>query len=145
MSGVNLSPLGAKNITLCLRNPAFLSGILFELWNKNFPLTYRKRSNFTYKSEKKRLISYPHKDQNNFITAESLTYLYSLLWSNHKFDAKGRYIPSVSKNGKELKFGYVGVLLKLAAYIGPRSGLWNISNDVRSYLRGRDFNLYSNI
>jgi len=35
-----------------------------------------------------------------------------------------------------MKYSHVGVLLRLASYIGPRSGLWYIGPEVRGYLQG---------
>lgn len=56
---------------------------------------------------------------------------------------KGNLVQNTEKDA--LKYGHYGMILKLAAYIGPSSGLWNISDDVRLYLRGRDFRYFSNI
>jgi hypothetical protein len=38
INGINLSPIGPKNIMLALRHVEFLPSVLYELWVKRFPL-----------------------------------------------------------------------------------------------------------
>jgi len=146
INGYNLSPLGAKNITLCLRNPAFLSSILFELWNKMFPLTFKQKCKKSIRERKKRRV---RGIETPFITVHSLLALYSKLWTNLSYIEKDKtFSPKRQKNKKResvMKYSWVGCVLHLAAYIGPRSGLWYIKDDVRGYLRGWDYDLYQKL
>jgi hypothetical protein len=140
---INLSPLGAKNILLTLRNPAFLSSVLKELWDKEFPLVFRLKPRKEIRARAKRRvrgISVP------FITSDSLVSLFSKLWSNTVFK-DGKFFLKLPKGriGSVMKYSHVGVLLRLASYIGPRSGLWYIGPEVRGYLQGWDYDLYQKI
>lgn len=65
-----------------------------------------------------------------FITAESLLFCFKGLFYNEFKDGT---------------FGWVKQLLRLASYIGPRSGLWYVGVEVRGYLRGWDYGLYQGI
>jgi len=56
-----------------------------------------------------------------FLTADSLLFAF-----------KGLFY----REYKDGEFGWVKQLLRLSSYIGPRSGLWYVSSDVRGYLRG---------
>jgi len=126
INGYNLSPLGAKNITLCLRNPAFLGSILYELWNKMFPVVYLLSKSEQPKRRFK-LIKIAAR-QSTLITSKSILHLYSKLWSNSRFNLDGTLIEN---DNREMKYSWVGSYLHLLSYIGPRSGLWNINDDVR--------------
>jgi len=140
---INISPLGAKNILLTLRNPAFLSSVLKELWDKEFPLVFRLKPRKEIRSRAKRRvrgISIP------FITPNNLLSLFSKLWSNTTFKNGINYLKlPKNKMGSVVKFSHVGVILRLASYIGPRSGLWYIGPEVRGYLQGWDYDLYQKI
>lgn len=140
---INISPLGAKNILLTLRNPAFLSSVLKELWDKEFPLVFRLKPRKEIRLRAKRRvrgISIP------FITSDNLIKLFSSLWSN-VVHQNGKFVLKLpkGKTGSVMKYSYVGVLLRLASYIGPRSGLWYIGPEVRGYLQGWDYDLYQKI
>jgi len=140
---IDISPLGAKNILLTLRNPAFLSSVLKELWDKHFPLVFRLKPRKEIRLRAKRRvrgISIP------FITPNSLISLFSKLWSNTVFK-DGQHLLKLPKGkvGSVMKYSHVGVLLRLASYIGPRSGLWYIGPEVRGYLQGWDYDLYQKI
>jgi len=140
---INISPLGAKNILLTLRNPAFLSSTLKELWDKEFPLVFRLKPRKEIRLRAKRRvrgISVP------FITSDNLIKLFSSLWSNVVFK-DGNLVLKLQKGKTDsvMKYSHVGVLLRLASYIGPRSGLWYIGAEVRGYLQGWDYDLYQKI
>jgi hypothetical protein len=128
INGINISPLGAKNILLCIRNPAFLPSILFELWTKRFPLYFRMLPRKEIRLRKKRRV---RGIERPFITSLSLIHLVSSLW----------YKPGKTLEG----LGWVKSLLHLASFIGPRSGLWYVGSDVRSYLRGWDYDCYQKL
>ena len=143
INGINLSPLGAKNITLCLRNPAFLPSVLYELWTKMFPLTFKQRCKKSIRERKKRRV---RGIESPFITVHSLLSLYSKLWTNLSYNEKlSKFTMKKDEKGREMKYSWVGAILHLAAYIGPRSGLWYIKDDVRGYLRGWDYDLYQKL
>jgi hypothetical protein len=38
INGINISPIGPKNVMLALRHVEFLPSVLYELWVKRFPL-----------------------------------------------------------------------------------------------------------
>lgn len=98
-----------------------------------FPICYRvKPRNSIYSKAKKRVRG----TEVPFITSDSLLKVFSQLFGPRTVLGKN-YIYHKSKNEYiEMKYAWVGTLLRLVAYIGPRSGLWYVKSDVRGYLRG---------
>jgi len=98
-----------------------------------FPLCYRVRPrNSIYSKAKKRVRG----TEVPFITADSLLKVFNQLFGPRVTLGK-TFIKHVKEDKLiEMKYAWVGTLIRLVAYIGPRSGLWYVKSDVRGYLRG---------
>lgn len=107
-----------------------------------FPLCYRVRPRSSiYSKAKKRVRG----TESPFITGDSLLRVYSQLFGPKSVLGKNTVFHVAENKHVEVKYAWVGTLMQLVAYIGPRSGLWYVKSDVRGYLRGWDSNLYQKI
>lgn len=156
----NLSPLGAKNILLFMRNVEFLPSLLYELLIKRFPLflsgkpkdfplnesDYTSNRNYRRSAEVSTMIP--------LVTLESLEYLVSSLFFNRKKNRKDKFHKQISKlkiNSEtalsELSssldtFRYLRIRLRVLMAIGPRSGLWYTDPKMSSWIFGAFYEGY---
>jgi len=107
-----------------------------------FPLFFRVRPRSSiYTKAKKRVRG----TESPFITGDSLLRVFTQLFGPKSVKGKNLLLHVAKGEWIEMKYAWVGTLIRLVAYIGPRSGLWYVKGDVRSYLRGWDSNLYQKI
>lgn len=145
INGYNISPLGAKNILLFIRNVEFLPSLLYELVIKRFPL---------FKLEKKArslLNKIGVEDFKNYrnwkrsaggsralplLNFTSLEQLVAKLFFQKRVMVKGKFVTvwkdtlSAINDGNNAFPNLVRARFRVLMAIGPRSGLW--------YLKKRD-------
>jgi hypothetical protein len=126
IGGKNISPLGAKNILLFMRNVEFLPSILHELLVKEFPIfSYEntrtwalpKRQSFMALKQKLTWDQKVEGPVTPLITFTSLESLIARLFFNPK-NIK------VRDNALDNPLRYLRIRLRVLMAIGPRSGLW---------------------
>lgn len=147
ISGINVSPIGPKNIMLALRHVEFLPSVLYELFVKRFPMfiEYKRRvdrsTDYSVWWEKLGI------HQVCMISAQSL---FSLISRIH-FQS--------GKKGKVIKFDLLTdeqkkdridittkIKLRVLMAIGPVSGLWYMEPRIIKYLTGEGiYWLYRNM
>jgi hypothetical protein len=133
LGGHNLSPLGAKNVLLAIRYWEFVPSVLYELWNKMFPICFKLKPRKAIRARSKRRV---RGIEVPFITPLSI---FSLIqWLTRP---KGPKVPKVSFDTA----WDVRTLVRALAVVGPRSGLWYVSHVSREYLRGWDYDLYQKL
>jgi hypothetical protein len=136
INNYNLSPLGAKNILLFMRNVEFLPSLLYELIVKMFPFFLKGRVLLTFQGSKISNKRNWKRTADSFtalpiITISSLENLVSILF----FQKKNKYTLEVSLTPSvEDAFRYLRVRLRVLMAIGPRSGLWFINRNLISYI-----------
>lgn len=149
LNGYNLSPLGAKNILLFIRNVEFLPSILYELLVKNFPLFVNgpkvlplEGSGYSSKRNYKRCVE--GMTALPLVTVKSLEKLISSLFFQKrvKVDGKFKTVSRETLTGDQKDFSYLRVRLRVLMSIGPRSGLWYLDRSVYSYIIGSFFDGY---
>jgi hypothetical protein len=152
INGYNISPLGAKNILLFMRNVEFLPSILYELVVKRFPI---------FKLEKKDrslLNKIGHEDFKNyrnwkrsefgaralpFLNFSSLENLVLKLFFQKRVKKDGKFVTVRSDRSalpNEPFFStLVRVRIRVLMAIGPRSGLWYLDKKTTSWMFGSFF------
>jgi len=160
INGYNLSPLGAKNILLFMRNVEFLPSLLYELLVKRFPIflsgkpkdfplnesDYTKNRNYRRSAEVSTMIP--------LVTLESLENLVSSLFFNRNKGRKDKFQKALSKHNissdKALSevsssldaYRFLRIRLRVLMSIGPRSGLWYTDPKLSSYICGAFYEGY---
>lgn len=145
INGINLSPIGPKNIMLALRHVEFLPSVLYEIWVKRFPLFKNFKKVFvkpvswmdvSSKSVFKRTEEGLH--QVCFISALSL---FRLISSVHFQSGKKGKVVSFNLLPQEEKDRLVDITtkvkLRVLMAIGPISGLWYPEPRLVNPYRGR--------
>jgi hypothetical protein len=152
INGYNISPLGAKNILLFMRNVEFLPSILYELIVKRFPLfklekkdrsLLNKIGNEDFKNYRNWKRSASGARAIAFLNFTSLELLISRLFFQKRV-LKGGKFTSVpfDKDAVEgqPQFGRnVRIRIRVLMAIGPRSGLWYLDRKVTDWMFGSFF------
>lgn len=144
INGYNLSPLGAKNILLFIRNVEFLPSVLYELVVKMFPFFLKGKKLLTFEGS-------PITSKRNWkrtanshtaipiITFNQLEYLVALLFFQRR---KKKTESMVDLKDQELDpYRYLRIRLRVLMGIGPRSGLWFINRDLVSHIFEKQYML----
>ncbi|QKI79964.1 RNA-dependent RNA polymerase [Erysiphe necator associated mitovirus 16] len=149
INGYNISPLGAKNILLFMRNVEFLPSIIYELIVKRFPLfklekkarallnkvgveDYKNYRNWKRSADGARALPLI-----NFTAFENLV-LKLFFQKRIKRDGKFVTVKSDRLAGPNDPFfgTLVRVRIRVLMAIGPRSGLWYLDRKVTSWMFG---------
>jgi len=137
----NLTPLGAKNILLFIRNAEYLPSILYELIVKGFPIFHNLHTKMSiwdkgkYSSNRNYKRTFDSVTVIPFISVKTLVNMCSSLFYRKvsynkilkKFETK-KYDDRVWTNI------LTKVRLIVLMSIGPRSGLWYTSPKISSYI-----------
>jgi len=152
VNGYNISPLGAKNILLFMRNVEFLPSILYELIVKRFPLfkLEKKSRSLLNKIGLENFKNYRNWKRSSdgmrslpFLNFTSLEILISKLFFQKRIKVGGQYqtVPfdKDSSEGDPPFLRAVRVRFRVLMSIGPRSGLWYLERGVTSWMFGSFF------
>lgn len=149
INGYNISPLGAKNILLFMRNVEFLPSIIYELIVKRFPmfkLEKKARSLLNkvgiedfknYRNWKRSADGSRALPLLNFTALESLI-LRLFFQKRIKRDGKFVTVKSDRFAGPDDPFfgTLVRVRIRVLMAIGPRSGLWYLDKKLTEWMFG---------
>jgi hypothetical protein len=149
INGYNISPLGAKNILLFMRNVEFLPSIIYELVVKRFPMFKLEKKarallnkvgieNFkNYRNWKRSADGSRALPLINFTALENLV-LKLFFQKRVKKDGKFVTVRSDRSAGPDEPFfgTLVRVRIRVLMAIGPRSGLWYLDKKVTSWMFG---------
>jgi len=130
INGYNLSPMGAKNILLFIRNVEFLPSIIYELVVKMFPFFLKGNKLLTFEG------SGQNKRRNWKRTADSHTAIPIVTFQQFEFLIKSLFFNRNKNKKKETLdiFRNIKVRIRVLMAIGPRSGLWFIKRDLISHI-----------
>jgi hypothetical protein len=137
LNGINISPLGAKNIMLFIRKVEFLPSILMELITKSFPLLLKKKARKSIYLRAKRRV------RGLSIPIISYWNLYELI-SKLFFSNSSKVNQGFSLDNSHI-ISRINIHLHLLSYIGPHSGLWSLKYDTVKKYYGHTYNYFENI